>query len=495
MTLSIQDLFTPDPSGVDAENPNVAPPPGSWYATLINLGVAVNLAVTDWNSGGVTRAWMEIMSLALAGMDQILSTDLQGGLLDWAAAVTDDPASLGTAARPGWLDALADGNYDVQREDATYAQGAETVANASASTYGPFAPGTYHIANGTTGAGYTNVESLTIAPGTMSATFRADLSGTVGTSTPGTIATPVTALVGVTVTNSGSFVGSNPESNASLVARCRAKFASLSPNGPEDAYRFFATSAFLLIKQVTSLIAMSQPVTQALVTADTDTGVVTVTVANAAGAVAGVVNELITGATNTSPIVLSASTSGLNIGDPVIVSGVRGNTAANGFWTIGAASFTGSTMSLVGSAGNGAYTSGGVLEGGDLGIVDYIIRSKCVPLTVSDVVQSASDLLTTVVVTLFVPAASAATTATVAQTSITSYFKGIPIGGFATGVVTPNTVPIAGLLAAITSALSAQHITPSDSSATLNGSGADMAVGATQIPRISGTPTVNVVAT
>ncbi len=66
----------------------------------------------------------------------------------------------------------------------------------------------------------------------------------------------------------------------------------------------------------------------------------------------------LTGASNTAPITITAvNTAGLLSGEQVTISGVGGNTAANGTWTI--ASLTATTFQLVGSTGNGSYTSGG----------------------------------------------------------------------------------------------------------------------------------------
>lgn len=66
----------------------------------------------------------------------------------------------------------------------------------------------------------------------------------------------------------------------------------------------------------------------------------------------------VVGATNTSPIAVTTSSQHtLETGDKVYLSGVGGNTASNGYWTVTA---TGpQTFTLNGSAGNGAYTSGG----------------------------------------------------------------------------------------------------------------------------------------
>jgi hypothetical protein len=65
----------------------------------------------------------------------------------------------------------------------------------------------------------------------------------------------------------------------------------------------------------------------------------------------------VTGATDATPIVITSATHGLTTGTYVTVSGVGGNTNANGSFTVTRVS--GATFELDGSAGNGAYTSGG----------------------------------------------------------------------------------------------------------------------------------------
>lgn len=75
------------------------------------------------------------------------------------------------------------------------------------------------------------------------------------------------------------------------------------------------------------------------------------------------IDATVTGATNASPIVISvAGTHGLANGQTgVVISGVLGNTAANGTWTI--TRLTASTFSLNSSTGNGAYGGGGTIVG------------------------------------------------------------------------------------------------------------------------------------
>lgn len=67
--------------------------------------------------------------------------------------------------------------------------------------------------------------------------------------------------------------------------------------------------------------------------------------------------QFVTGATNATPIVITSNAHGLSNGDVVEIDGVLGNTAANGVWNV--ANKTTNTYELSGSAGNGAYVSGG----------------------------------------------------------------------------------------------------------------------------------------
>ncbi len=65
----------------------------------------------------------------------------------------------------------------------------------------------------------------------------------------------------------------------------------------------------------------------------------------------------ISGATNATPIVIALTGHGFLTGQRVVISGVGGNTTANGTWTVTVVDQD--HFSLNGSVGNGAYTSGG----------------------------------------------------------------------------------------------------------------------------------------
>lgn len=96
---------------------------------------------------------------------------------------------------------------------------------------------------------------------------------------------------------------------------------------------------------------------------DTDLNAATNKVRNAADSTypkhtAGASGVAISAATNASPIVITATSHGFSTNDVVTVSGVAGNTAANGTWQITVSDAN--TFSLNNSSGNAAYTSGGL---------------------------------------------------------------------------------------------------------------------------------------
>lgn len=524
MSLSFSDVITPATQQ-------------QWLASLLQTAGTLGLPTTAWQSGGVARTIITLMSYACSRQDGIISLAAQGGFLDFAGTgtvtytdtsgrtvtvpVTPDPSvpsqlSAWLAGPGGWLDIVADGVYNVQRIGAGQAGGPMAFANTTGTVYGPYAAGTYHVSNLTTSATYTNSSALTIAAasyvggglsvstppanttpclvtttsahgltsgqyvqipgggqngnlgiwqvavvsstqftlngsvgnagvgptGTVnvcsSATFAADSAGTAGTSAPNTVQQLTTSLVGVTGTNPGLFTGTGYEGNVALVRRCRLKLQALSPNGPGGAYLYFALSAsqYLAAQSLsdgsgTALTLSGGPITRAINTVNQATGQVTTTVANASGPVSGVANLAIIGATNAAPIVVqTASAHGLSTGAEVYVSGVVGNSGANGYWSVVVSDAT--HFSLSGSVGTGAYVSGGTVEGGDLGLVDSVIQANCVPNAVSATTVSAPAQPVTVTGTVFVPAAQVAAYTVALSSALTTFFASLPIGGLST---------------------------------------------------------------
>jgi len=583
-TVDFNSLFTPAPSGITPGNPGATPSTGTWLAQVLSIGQTLSLQTTSWQSGGAVRTILAIVAQIMAQEDVAVSTMAMGGFLDYAASgtvtsvaangttvvvpVTPDPSipSQNSTGALGWLDVLANSVYNVQRIAALPATGTLAIANTTGSTYGPFATGTYHVANATTGAGFSNQSSLTIAAqnivgGTISgatntspitittsgahgltssnivfisgvagntaangfwaitvvdsthfilngsvgngaytsggtvnvcttATFVADLAGTSGTSAPATITNVTTVLGGVSVSNVASFVGTNWESNTSVAARCRLKLQALSPNGPSGAYKYFALSAAQILAAQTPAVTLSSPITRVLVQASATSGVITTTVASSSGTVPGVSNLAVTGASSASPIeITTASAHGLSSGNYVTISGVLGNTNANGTYAITVTSAT--KFTLNGSTGNAAYTSGGIVEGGDLGEVDTVIQGNAVPNNITAVTQSASGFNVAIVASVVVPFAQVVPYTAAVQQALATYFANLPIGGIGAGVLSYN--DIVGVLFAAGSIAGQASYVISMSGVTVNGGTVDVAYPlATSVAVLSPTPTITV---
>jgi hypothetical protein len=569
MTMAIEDLFTPDTNE-------------EWLDQIITNAQTLELKTTAWQTGGMALTILAILSNIMAQEDGIVSIMAQGGFLDYAATgtvtyvalngesvtqpVTPDPSipSQNSTGAAGWLDVLASSVYNVTRIGAQYADGTQAFANTTASTYGPYAVGTYHVSNPTNNTGYTNQEELTIAAANIVGTavtnasntapitittstvhgltgtetvkiagvlgntaangfftisvvsttsfvlnsssgngvyssggtvnvcttceFVADVSGPDGTSTPGTITTPVTVLSGVTTSNTESFFGAAYESNTQLAARCRLKMQALSPNSPKGAYLYFALTAYELLLEEDTPIVLSSPITRALKQLSATTGVITISVANVDGAVSGVANLAVTGATNATPIVITTATHGLSTGDYVTITGVIGNTNANGTWVVTV--IGGTTFSLDGSSGNAAYSSGGIVDGGDLGSVDYLLQSLCVVDNQTEITQSATNQDVVIVGAATVPQAQVTAYATAVQVALALYISTLPIGGV-DGYV-PYDV-IVGILLAAGSINDAPSYVSQIGTVTVGGASVDYALsGPTYVAVLTTTPVITV---
>ncbi len=515
--FSISSLFTPAPATpqqVSATNPGT-----DWLTKFIAVSTRLQLAVTDWYSGGVARTIITAYCWMQSTEDALVSGMAQGGFLDFAATgtvsyvdptdgvtvitvpVTVDP-STNPGAAPGWLDILADSTYNCQRIQAAGGAGVEAVTNTGSST-ASYAAGAYHILNPANGLTYSNVGPFTISATSVAGTsitavtntspavvttatphglstgnyvyvsgvvtpvagaqpngtwqivvvdssrfiltgssangtygaggtvylgqgvqFEADIDGP-GTSVAGAINQAVTVVPGVVVSNPQSFVGTAAESNVALAKRCRLSLAALSPNGAAAAYEFFALTAY----QALGPSLVSQPITRAIVDPNTVTGVVRVVMANASGAVGGIVDLPVTAASNTNPLVITtAAPHGLASGQVATITGVEGNTGALGTFVITA--ITSNSFSIpVDGTSTGTYIDGGIVEGGDLGEIDAYIQTQCVPNAVTEQTVSANPVSVTVSGTIYVEAAFAAQASAAVQAALTKYQEGFPIGG------------------------------------------------------------------
>lgn len=141
--------------------------------------------------------------------------------------------------------------------------------------------------------------------------------------------------------------------NAAVILRPGVSASSVQAAINNAVSRFLATISFGGVMQVSDLLNVIGDVT----------GVDAVRLLNSGDRTF----RAISGATNATPIVLTLpSGHGFSANDLIVVSGVAGNTAANGTFVVQSAGST--TVTLKNSVGNGAYTSGGTAVKGDIAI-------------------------------------------------------------------------------------------------------------------------------
>lgn len=593
--LTATDLFYPVPSGVGT-NPNLEPDAGTWLGVLLQIATAVGLPTTSWQPGGPERTLLSVLAVSLSQEDALVSLMAQGGFLDFAASgtvtyvdtegntitafVTPDPSlpSQNPKATPGWLDLLADSVYDVQRPQATYASGQVAIVNTTASQIGPFAPGTYHVANSVTNYSYSNTGTQTVPSSQIAGTggvitgvvvgtttvittqtahglvagdvvyvtgvngvsslngtftqaaavtsttisllrtttgswtsggtvyhatqvsFQADVIGPLSNAAPGAITTIVTLSNGIFSYNITALSASNYMNNTDLAALCRLKLGTLSPNGPSQAYEYFAlTSQTILAAETPPILLTNGAIAKAIAVGNPQNGTVVLTVASSSpydGLLGGHVtpgcSQLgIFDASNTTPIVITTLTPHfMESSFTATITGVVGNTSANGFWTVTRLSST--TFSLDTSIGNGVYDPGtGSIEGGDLGNVDIVIHENVVPDAIIAYTESALSLPVTVSANVIVPKAQASAYVVSVQNLLTLYFAALPIGGI-DGIV-PYDAVVSVLFEAGILTIGGLSYVRDVTDATVNGLAVDVSYPTDQYVAILGTITINVV--
>jgi phage-related baseplate assembly protein len=241
-------------------------------AEILARGLAIanslGLTVTSWAAGDPTRALFHFVSEVLGIIETNVAGYVKSGFLDYAEG--------------DWLTVHAEQVYGVTRTDGAYATSTVSLLNGGGGVY-TFAAGDVTVRNSTTGKTYTNTSSGTLGPtGTSTDEIDVDVTadevGTDSSAGANDIDEMVTQFLGVTVTASTTATGTDEEDDTSLRSRCRAKLGALSATGPADAF-----SSVVRDPDLTGVT----DITRARVVGDTGTGVVTIYVASASGAVAG----------------------------------------------------------------------------------------------------------------------------------------------------------------------------------------------------------------
>jgi len=216
---------------------------------LLGLLRVVGFPVASWAPSSVPRALVEIFSESLADLSTTVSKIARGGFL--------------TLSEGEWLSLVAAEFFGVERKPAVFARGLAQLTDAGAA--GPFTilPNQLWAAS-KSGLRFTNVTGGALPlGGKLTLEWKAESSGAAYNVPVGDVASLLTPLPGVTISNpalagAGAWLivqGVDAESDAALRLRCQEKWSSLGAGGNAPAYAYHAKNASPSVTRVRVLEA------------------------------------------------------------------------------------------------------------------------------------------------------------------------------------------------------------------------------------------------
>ncbi len=207
------------------------------FAEALTVAQAEGLPTTSWQPGAVPRTLLKADATALADLHGTQAAIAKGAFLD--------------DSEGAWLTLHAASRFQVTRVGATFAEGIVSVSVASGAGPHTISAAGLLVSDGTRRWRSTNTSAVTVtSAAAVNIKVRAEGSGSAYNVANNTITTLVSpALAGLSVNNpiyaSGTWVtlsGVEEESDASVRARCRAKWSTLGRGANLDAYAYWATT-------------------------------------------------------------------------------------------------------------------------------------------------------------------------------------------------------------------------------------------------------------
>lgn len=219
----------------------------AYFDELVAGLTARGFPVTAWQSGGAGRTLTRVDADALADLRTVVTLICKGGFLD--------------EAEGDWLTLLAYGVFLVTRVGAVFMEGNVTLA--AGATVGPYTiqPAGLVVSDGTRRWRSTNASNVTVpSGGTAPIRVKAESPGdayNVSGEDIDIIVSPASAGLSVSAAYTPTVVawhvtsGSAEETDASLRARCRAKWGVLGRGANDAAYEHWARAGHGAEAQVT----------------------------------------------------------------------------------------------------------------------------------------------------------------------------------------------------------------------------------------------------
>ncbi len=194
-----------------------------------SLGIAAQLGmpVTAWQPISVAREIIWINSQLVHNYSVVMVATVGGGFLTYSAGA--------------WKTLCAYEIFDTERNEASSATGRIKLVNASGVPF-PVTPGSVRVLNESAQKTYTCTNGGTVPASGELATieFIADEPGSASNLTSGDVLSLVATVPGLTPVYLEDLIGQNEETDQALDIRAREANAKASPNGPGDAYQYYA---------------------------------------------------------------------------------------------------------------------------------------------------------------------------------------------------------------------------------------------------------------
>lgn len=208
-------------------------PVETFFSQSLWVAGELGLPATAWQPISVGREIIYINSQIAANVSAVLVGTAESG----------GPVRGGflTYANGQWLTLCAYEIFDTERIDSSSATGKIGLSNSSAVPY-TFGVGELRVLNETAQKTYTNTTGGTVPAGgsLLTTEFTADEPGTDSDLTSGDTLSPVATVPGLTAYWVENLIGQDTESDQALRERSREANAKASPNGPADAYDYYA---------------------------------------------------------------------------------------------------------------------------------------------------------------------------------------------------------------------------------------------------------------
>jgi hypothetical protein len=199
--------------------------------TVVDQSLAIaamlDLPVTAWQPISVAREIIYINAQLVHNYSVVRAEATGGGFLTYSTGQ--------------WLTLCAWEIFDTERNESSSATGKIKLVNASGVPF-PVTPGSVRVLNETAQKTYTCTNGGVVPASGELATieFVADEPGSGSNLTSGDVLSLVVTVPGVTPVFLENLIGQNEETDPALKIRAREANAKASPNGPGDAYQYFA---------------------------------------------------------------------------------------------------------------------------------------------------------------------------------------------------------------------------------------------------------------